>query len=165
MAWITTKATLAKDPNPIQTRTGSPMAGGFCFARLGGEGPDLPLSMVAFGSVAEALLQYGRGQTVHISGDLKVHQYTNRQQEQVEQTQVILDTITGAKEARPIRKGESKRQSQPAPQAQPQTQHQAQQGQWSQRPAPNPAAVDHQNAMAFQQPVAGNDFQDDDINF
>ncbi|WP_178862084.1 single-stranded DNA-binding protein [Thiomicrorhabdus cannonii] len=176
MAWITTKATLAKAPNQIQTKTGTPMVTGFCFARLGGDCSDLPLAIVAFGSIAEELLQYDKGQTVQISGDLKIHTYTNNQQQPVEQIQVTLDTLAGGKNSKPVRHGESQQRRQQSSNGQANNgSSSAHQGQ-HQAPAISNAQNQYQGDMGFQQrpnqpapqigqPMGAGHFTDDDINF
>lgn len=175
MAFLTTKFTLAKDPNPVQTKTGTPMATGYGFAKLkGNDTPDLGLSVVAFGSVAEALLNHQKGQSIQISGDLEIRVYQNREGQQVEQLQITLDMLASAKSTKPVR-------------STPRQAKGNQQGQYNQSPpagryphnqgmAPQPPANQYQNDMGFQQrpnqpapqmqaPAQPSQFDDDDINF
>jgi single-stranded DNA-binding protein len=169
MAFLTTKLTLAKEPKPIQTRTGTPMATAFGFAKLGNDSPDLPLAVTAFGNVAELLLQHDKGQVIQISGDLKIHTYMNREQQEVEQLQITVDMLASAKQTKPARRGDSQRQGN----------QNHQQGYGQQQPMQSPPANQpnqYQNDMGFQQrpnkpapqmgqPMGADQFADDDINF
>lgn len=170
MAWMTTKLTLAKDPNHINTKTGTPMATGYGFAKLkSNDTPDLGLGIVAFGSVAEALLNHQKGQTIQISGDLEIRVYQNREGQQVEQLQMTIDTLASATQNRPARRGDSQRQGN----------QNNQQGYGQQQPMQSPPPNQpnqYQNDMGFQQrpnqpttqmgqPMSANQFDDDDINF
>lgn len=185
MAFLTTKFTLAKDPNAVQTKTGTPMATGYGFAKLkGNDTPDLGLSVVAFGSVAEALLNHQKGQTVQISGDLEIRVYQNREGQQVEQLQITLDMLVSAKNTQPARRGDSQqRNTQPAgghysgQQTPPNpTQQGFDHGHYNAQQPPQGPMNQYNNDMAFQTrpnqaapqmqpPMQANQFADDDINF
>lgn len=183
MAWITSKFTLAAEPKPIQTKTGTPMASAFGFCKLGNskDTPDLAISLTAFGSVAESLLNHDKGNTIHISGDLSIHVYTSRENQQVEQLQCTLDTLTSAKSAKPARGQSRGGQANPAnggagygqsPTQMP-SMNPPGQGQYGASPQ---TGNQYQGDMGFQQragrpapqmtpPTPATDFTDDDINF
>ena len=161
MAYLITKLTLAKDPNAVQTKTGTPMATAFGFAKLkGNDTPDLGLGVVAFGSVAEALLNHQKGQSIQISGDLEMRVYQNREGQQVEQLQITLDMLASAKSTKPVRSpsrqangNQSNRRMTPQP---PTNQYQGDMG-FQQRP--------NQSPPQMQAPIQPSQFDDDDINF
>ena len=167
MAFLSTKLTLAKEPKPIQTRTGTPMATAFGFAKLGNDSPDLPIAVTAFGNVADALLQHDKGQVIQVSGDLKIHTYMNREQQEVEQLQITLDMLASAKQTKPAKRADKPRPQQQTPPGGGYQQN-------SQAPAQQPNQ--YQNDMGFQQrpnkpapqmgqPMVADQFADDDINF
>lgn len=174
MAYLVTKLTLAKDPNAVQTKTGTPMATGYGFAKLkGNDTPDLGLSVVAFGSVAEALLSHQKGQSIQISGDLEMRVYQNREGQQVEQLQITLDMLASAKNVNPVRS--QPRQANGNPQGQYQNPPAGRYPQ-NQGMAPQQPANQYQGDMGFQQrpnhpapqmqaPIQPSQFDDDDINF
>ncbi len=91
---------LGTDPRNIQTRTGSPMVTAFGFAYIGSEDRDLPLSIVAFGSLADELAKYRKGDAIRVSGDFQANDYTNRDGQPVEGFQITADGIAGIKSAR-----------------------------------------------------------------
>lgn len=101
MIWATATLRLASDPMDIATKTGVKMASGFGFADIQSH-EGLALAIVGFGSIADELLRYRKGNSIHISGRIQANNYTNRDGEDVKRLQVVLDGIAGMKRSQPV---------------------------------------------------------------
>lgn len=101
MIWINGTLRLANDPQARTTKTGGGMAFGFGFADIEGvEG--LGLALLAFGSIAEELLRYRKGDSVRVSGTLRENRYTGRDGAERVTLQVALDGLAGVKRGQPV---------------------------------------------------------------
>ena len=75
------------------------MQNGFGFADIDGES-GLPVGLVAFGSLADELSRYRKGDSLRVSGTFKANDYTNKAGDEVQGYQIVLDGIAGVKAAR-----------------------------------------------------------------
>lgn len=103
MIWVNATIRLASDPRLHTTRKGSSMASGFGFADIEADN-GLGLALVAFGSLADELLRYRKGDSVRVSGPLKENSYTNSSGIEVRQLQVAVDGIAGIRRAQPVQR-------------------------------------------------------------
>ena len=109
MIWLNGTVRLANDPQARATKAGTDMATGYGYADIeGAEG--LGLGLLAFGSVAEELLRYRKGDSVRVSGTLRENRYVARDGAERVTLQVLLDGLAGVKRAQPVQ-----RESKPKP--------------------------------------------------
>lgn len=72
------------------------------------EGGTVWFGIVAFGKVAEALCRQSKGDMVSASGRLQLNRWTDKENQQREQLQVVADTIISARTVRPGRPAASR---------------------------------------------------------
>lgn len=99
--FVIAKVRLVKPVRAIQTKTGTPMSASFGFADIGGES-GLPVGIVGFNNLANELSKYGQGNTIRATGTLQENGYTNKNGDQVDGYQIVLDGIAGVKSARGV---------------------------------------------------------------
>ena len=99
--YVIAKVRLVKPVNPINTKTGTPMSTSFGFADIGGD-KGLPVGVVGFNNLANELSKYGQGATIRASGTLQENGYTDKNGDQVDGYQIVLDGIAGVKSARGV---------------------------------------------------------------
>ena len=92
---------LGADPHSIETKTGRAMATATLAVdaadkREGDDGPPLWLGLVAFGSLADRLLEQHKGDALTVYGRLQVRRWES-DGEAREQLQVIVETILSAR--------------------------------------------------------------------
>ncbi len=97
---------LGQDPRSIDTKSGKPMAVASVAVDVGDSSDDGDAApewfgVVAFGGLAERLLQHGKGECISVSGRLQRRTYQDRSGEQRSQLQVIADNLVSARTARP----------------------------------------------------------------
>ncbi len=113
--YVSIHARLALDPKEIKTKTGTPMT--VCSAAV-----NLPIanqddtitiwySVCAFNRQAEELAKLKKGALVSLAGRVQGNRYTNKDGEEVEQMQIVVDAIVSAYSARP---GGGRKKSAPA---------------------------------------------------
>ena len=117
--FVIAKVRLVKPVNNIQTKTGTPMSASFGFADIGGE-KGLPVGVVGFNNLANELSKYTQGSTIRASGTLQENGYKNRDGDQVDGYQIVLDGIAGVKSAKGVKakpkdNSESKGYAEPHP--------------------------------------------------
>ena len=88
---------MAKDTQPIQTKTGTRMQTGFGFIDIDGDN-DLPAGVVAFGALADELAKYKKGATIRVSGTFKANDY-EKDGKAVNGYQILAEGIAGVKSA------------------------------------------------------------------
>ncbi len=108
--WINSKIRLAGDSKPIKTKTGTAMRTCFGFADCNDES-GFPLGVVAFGKLADTLGKYHKGDTIMISGNMQVNNYTKSDGTEVTRWQVVIDGIAGVKRATQVHSEPFKKQS------------------------------------------------------
>lgn len=82
--------------NRVNTKTGKPMTTGFSYADVNGE-TGFPLGLVCWSDLAEELARYGKGDNITVSGKLQANNYTNKQGEEVNGYQLVVDGLMGVK--------------------------------------------------------------------
>ncbi len=112
-AQMATYGRLGNDPRSIDTKSGKPMAVASVAVDVGDSSDEdaAPewFGVVAFGGLAERLLQHGKGECISVSGRLQRRTYQDRSGEQRSQLQVVADNLVSARTARPSGgKGEAK---------------------------------------------------------
>ncbi len=100
--FVIAKVRLVKPVRAIQTKTGTPMSASFGFADLGGE-KGLPVGVVGFNNLANELSKYGQGNTIRATGILQENGYTDKNGDQVDGYQIVLDGIAGVKSAKGVK--------------------------------------------------------------
>jgi single-strand DNA-binding protein len=106
---------LGQDPRAITTASGKPMT-------VASVAVDIPLrgedrhsewfGLVAFGEVAERLLRQEKSDMVAVTGRLQLHLWEDRDGNERQQWQVVVDTLVSARTVRPG--GKRKAPQQPA---------------------------------------------------
>lgn len=107
-AQLSVHGRLGGDPRRIETKSAKPMTIASIAVDVGGgDGDSTPewFGVVAFGGMAERLLEHGRGESISISGRLQRRDYTDRQGNPVTQLQIVVDNIVSA---RTVRSGSGK---------------------------------------------------------
>lgn len=97
--FVISKVRLAKDTRPLQTKSGIAMRSTFGFADVDDE-HGMPLSIVAFGNLADELGKYHKGDTLRLSGTFKANNWTDKEGKEVKGFQLVADGIAGVKSAR-----------------------------------------------------------------
>ena len=100
--FVIAKIRLVKPVKNINTKTGTPMSTGFGFAGIGGE-KGLPVGIVGFNNLANELSKYGQGATIRATGTLQENGYTDKNGNEVDGYQIVLDGIAGVKSAKGVR--------------------------------------------------------------
>ena len=100
--FVIAKILLVKPVRAIQTKTGTPMSAGFGFADIGGD-KGLPVGVVGFNNMAKELSKYGQGNTIRATGTLQENGYTDKNGNQVDGYQIVLDGIAGVKSAKGVK--------------------------------------------------------------
>ena len=100
--YVIAKVRLVKPVRPISTKTGTPMSASFGFADIGGD-KGLPVGVVGFNNLANELSKYGQGNTIRASGKLQENGYTDKNGDQVDGYQIVLDGIAGVKSAKGVK--------------------------------------------------------------
>ncbi len=97
---------LGQDPRPIETASGKPMA--VCSLAVDLDTRDnrrtVWFGVIAFGDWAKDLQQLIKGDSLCVSGKLQLNVYQGRDGE-VEQLQVVADSLISAGLSRPVSKG------------------------------------------------------------
>ena len=88
------KIRMAKKTTSVQTKTGTRMETGFGFVDIEGKN-GLPVSLVAFGSLADELAKYGKGSLLRISGTFRANDYTTKAGEEVHSYRLTVEGIAG----------------------------------------------------------------------
>ncbi len=96
--YVIAKVRLANSPRSITTKTGTRMESGFGFADIDSE-QGLPLGVVAFGSLADELHKYRKGDSIRVCGTFRANDYVNRDGEQVSGYQITAEGLAGIKGA------------------------------------------------------------------
>ena len=99
--FVIAKVRPVKPVKSIHTKTGTPMSAGFGFADIGGE-KGLPVGIVGFNNLANELSKYG-GATIRATGTLQENGYTDKNGNQVDGYQIVLDGIAGVKSAKGVK--------------------------------------------------------------
>lgn len=160
---------LGQDPRNIDTSSGKSMAVTSVAVDVqerGNENPDPEwLGLVAFGGQADKLLQHEKGECVAVSGRVQRNRWTDRDGNEREQLQVVVDSLVSARTVRPgnKRRQESARDGRSAVDAMAGV---AAGGEGQQ----NTTAEAYRNASGGRaptqrQPAGGGDFYDDEIPF
>ena len=97
--FVIARVRLATDTRPIQTKTGTAMRSGFGFADVDAEN-GLPVGLVAFGSLADELGKYRKGDIIRVTGTFKANDYTKRDGTEVNGWQITLDGLMGVRAAK-----------------------------------------------------------------
>ena len=98
---------LARDPRPIETRTGTPMTVATLAVDVAGQrdGDDdaepLWLNVVAFNRLADTLARHAKGDPVSVSGTLQQRAYTASDGERRVNLECVADAILSARAVRP----------------------------------------------------------------
>lgn len=98
-------ARLAADPVARTTKTGKPMTTASVAVDVSGRdatGETLWVSVLAFGTQADALLRAGKGQMVAAMGRLSRGSYTAKDGARREQWTLLAESVVTARSARPI---------------------------------------------------------------
>ena len=95
------------------------MSASFGFADIGGE-KGLPVGVVGFNNLANELSKYGQGNTIRATGTLQENGYTDKNGNEVDGYQIVLDGIAGVKSAKGVKvrakdKAEPKGYAEPHP--------------------------------------------------
>ncbi len=99
--YVIAKVRLVKPVRAINTKTGTPMSASFGFADIGGE-KGFPVGVVGFNNLANELSKYGQGTTIRASGTLQENGYTDKNGDQVDGYQIVLEGVAGVKSARGV---------------------------------------------------------------
>lgn len=102
---------LGRDPKAINTQSGKPMASASIAVDLGTQrDPDAThwLPLLAFGQQAEALLRHQQGDMLAAMGRMQRNTWTDKDGAQHVDLQLVVDTITSARTARPGGKSKPK---------------------------------------------------------
>ena len=108
---------LARDPQPVQTKTGTAMAKGTIAVSLdlreNNENKDgtLWVLITAFGKLADILERHKQGDLINVSGKCQLSKYTTNAGDERENISVIIDSLISARTTRP---GGGKRKEKPA---------------------------------------------------
>ena len=97
--YVIARIRLATDTRPIQTKTGTTMRSGVGFADVDAD-DGLPVSLVAFGSLADELGKYHKGDTIRVTGTFKPNDYTKKDGTEVNGWQITIDGLMGVKAAK-----------------------------------------------------------------
>ena len=100
--FVIAKVRLVKPVRAISTKTGTPMSAGFGFADIGGA-KGLPVGVVGFNNLSSELSKYGQGNTIRATGTLQENGYTDKNGDQVDGYQIVLDGIAGVKSAKGVK--------------------------------------------------------------
>jgi single-strand DNA-binding protein len=99
---------LARDPQTRETKAGAPMASAFVFATgtndaaEGIEGRDVSLGVVAFGTLAEELARYRKGETVRLGGTVTLRAWKDPDGTVREQLNLRADSVAGVRRSVPV---------------------------------------------------------------
>jgi len=99
--FVIAKVRLVKPVRTINTKTGTPMSASFGYADIGGD-KGLPVGVVGFNNLANELSKYGQGTTIRASGTLQENGYTDKNGDQVDGYQIVLEGVAGVKSARGV---------------------------------------------------------------
>lgn len=103
---------LGGDPRSIDTSSGKAMAVASIAVDVAERGTEDPepewLGVVAFGGLADKLLQHAKGETVSVSGRVQRRRYQDRNGNERVQLEVIADALVSARTVRP---GANRRQA------------------------------------------------------
>jgi len=113
MAWLNTTLRLSSDTKRIKTKTGTSMTTGFGFMDVGSDS-DHGLSIVSFGEIADELIKYKKGVTIAVTGNLQMNIYTNKDDVEVKQLQIVLDGLSGVKRRNPVHQKPKEKDFKPA---------------------------------------------------
>lgn len=94
---------LGKDPQPIATKTGTPMASASVAVDVSARDQEAVLwvRITAFGRTAEDLLRHQKGDMVSAAGRLELQRWTSNDGTQREQWQMVADALVSARTVRP----------------------------------------------------------------
>lgn len=95
---------LGQDPRSIDTASGKPMAVSSIAVTLSdrrGQERTEWLGLVAFGRLAQLLLEHAKGDSVSVAGRVQINSYTAGTGETREELQVVADSLLSAHSARP----------------------------------------------------------------
>jgi single-strand DNA-binding protein len=100
---ISAHGRIGSDPKPIATSSGKPMAvASIAVSIRCGEGEETQwLGLVAFGAQAELLLELEKGDMVAVMGRAQLNRWRDKQGQDREGLQVVVDHLISAKLARP----------------------------------------------------------------
>ena len=96
--YVIAKVRLANNPRSITTKTGTRMESAFGFSDIDSD-QGLPVGVVAFGSLADELHKYRKGNSIRVCGTFKANDYVNRDGEQVNGYQITAEGLAGIKSA------------------------------------------------------------------
>jgi single-stranded DNA-binding protein len=102
MAWLNTTLRLSGKPKPIQTRSGVSMTTAYGFADIGADS-GWGIGVVAFGGLAVELTKYDKGSTLAITGKLQANDWVDKEGNQREGMQIVVDSLAGIKRRSPVR--------------------------------------------------------------
>jgi single stranded DNA-binding protein len=109
---------LGQDPKSIATKSGKPMATASGAVEIPTRGDDAHsewFGLVAFGEVAERLLKHQQGEMVSTSGRLQMNTWQDRESNNCQQWQILVDTLISARTVRPGTRQASNGQQQGKP--------------------------------------------------